>query len=188
MAGNKKPKKKYNPDKPGPEFARVPTDRAKKSGMSDEHKARLHHPIDVAIHKLVAGKASVVDLHNILYRAYIGRDMSKKFLIPEDQKFFAEVAELCLKIKRRNESTLSDPREHVWSCNAKEHALLCQMHALVIDMHDEIHRKHFVGTYKSVNTETIQMLKDFDKKFPVKKKEPQDDALRRLQQEALEPA
>lgn len=188
MAGNKKPKKKYNPNKPGPEFARVPTDRAKKSGMSDEHRARLHHPIDMAIHKLAAGKASVVDLHNVLYRTLVGKEMAVKFLIPEDQAFFDEAHEVTLKIKRRNESTLADPRENVWSCNAKEHAVLLQAHRLVIEMHDEIHRKHFVSTYKSVNHITIAMLKDFEKRFPVRKEKVQNHADVRLQQEALEPA
>lgn len=167
---------------------RSTVDRKNKSGMSQEHRNRLHHPIDVAIHKLVAGKASVVDLHNILYRVLVGQEMAVKFLVEEDQAFFNSVYELTLKIKRRNESTLADPRENVWSCNAKEHAVLCQAHSMVIEMHDEIHRKHFVATYKSVNSVTIAMLKEFEAKFPVKKKEAKDGTLHRLHEEALEPA
>lgn len=167
MASNKKPKKKYNPARPESEYVmRKTTDKKSKSGMTREHTNRLHHPIDMAIHRLHAGCGSVVDLHNVLYRGLVGKMMAEKFLIPEDQKFFNDAYELILKIKRRCESTIGDPRFHVWSCNDKEHAVLCELQRLVIEMHEEIHRKHFIATYKAVAVITKEMIKDFEARFP----------------------
>lgn len=166
MAGNKKPRKKQNPNQPGPTQRPHGYKGDKTSGMTEEHRNRLNHPIDMAIHRMHAGSGSVVDLHNILYRGLVGKMMAEKFLIPEDQKFFNDAYEVILKIKRRCESTIGDPRYHVWSCNDKEHATLCELQSLVIEMHDTIHRKHFVSTYKAVSTITRDMLKDFEKRFP----------------------
>lgn len=147
---------------------RKTTDRKSLSGMTEEHRNRLHHPIDMAIHRLKDGKASVVDTYNIIYRVLVGKMMAEKFLIPEDQKFFVDAYETIMKIKRRCESTLSDPRYHVWACNDKEHAVLCDLQALVVEMHDTIHRKHFLATYKAVKVITRDMLRDFETRFPVK--------------------
>lgn len=171
MAGNKKPNKKYNPNKPSPTTRFVSVVGKKVGGLGQEQRNRIHQPIDVAIHKLAAGGASVVDFHNALYRALVGKMMAVKFCVPEDQEFFNKTYDMCLRIKQRNEEELEDPRQNLWSITAAEYSVLLDMHCKVINLHDCLHRKHFVTTYKAVNDVVIEMLKEFDLKYPTRVKQ-----------------
>jgi len=171
MAGNKKPNKKYNPNKPSPTTRFVSVVGKKVGGLGEEQRNRIHQPIDVAIHRLGAGGASVVDFHNALYRALVGKMMAVKFCVPADQEFFDKTYEMCLSIKERNQTELEDPRQNRWSITASEYATMLDMHCKVISMHDSLHRKHFVTTYKAVNDVVLEMLKEFDLKYPIQVKE-----------------
>lgn len=166
MAGNKKPNKKYNPNKPSPTTRFVSVVGKKVGGLGQEQRNRIHQPIDVAIHRLGAGGASVVDFHNALYRALVGKMMAVKFCVAADQEFFDNTYDMCLRIKERNERELEDPRKNLWSITASEYATMLDTHCKVIHLHDNVHRKHFVSTYKAVNDIVIEMLKEFDLKHP----------------------
>lgn len=137
--------------------------------LTVKERVHLHHPIDYAIHRLAARRGSVVDFHNVYYRVLVGKKMADKFLIVDDQLWFERALKIADLIKERNESQIPDPRVNVWYLSELETCEMLDVHRLVIDMHDVIHRKHFLSTYKAVNDITIAMLHDFEKRFPPKR-------------------
>lgn len=165
MAGNKKPRKKYNPDK---RPKRVLDMRVMLNHSFDTATLyKLNAPIDMSLLRLQAGKGSFVDWSNIWYRTQIAYQLAINFYkgqTAEDIKALFPVLEA---IKERNVVFAGkNVHEENWFFTQNEFTDFMDLHNVTNQIHKDLHADNFLPVYRHVSPLMQKVIDDFMAKYP----------------------
>ena len=156
MAGNNKPRKKYNPKKRELQIkhGQEPTRKSHipREPLDIKVLSMLNEPIDKAIWAMHAGTASAVDWHNVMYRAYTGIEGAKNGYTDDVVHYMQDNVTTCLAIRERAIKRHKLGSTNIWQITDEELGELLTMHATVNDMFKEMNPIHILSAYRRVQT------------------------------------
>ena len=158
--------------------------KSKDADLPPEVRTQLSIPIDLAMHRFVAKVGNFSDWVDVTFRILVGKYLAINFYPKDIHPRYEEALKILNQVHTRNITVHEkQPRLKNWDMTLEEYAPLFDRLGEIIDMHDQVHRKHLLPIYKKANTDVNIERALFDANFPETKED--QHAHEGLQQEAV---